>query len=139
MAVSGPVTAAPVKLIFPLPDAGRPMAGLSLVQEKVAPAVPLKLTVPGAPAQIARLAGSFTVGAGVTVIVKVCATPVHPGPFGITVIVPVWALATLALVKLISPLPEAPSSIRGRRTAAGCAAAAWARDWRARVRLPDVR
>jgi hypothetical protein len=41
-AVSGAEGLAAVKEIFPVPEAGRPMAGLELVHSNTAPAVPLK-------------------------------------------------------------------------------------------------
>ena len=68
---SGLLTPAAVKLRLPEPEAGRPMAVLSFVHSKVAPELPVKLTVTCWPAQAVWLAGGLTVAAGLMVMVKV--------------------------------------------------------------------
>ncbi len=57
VAVSGDPVEVALKPILPLPEAGRPMAGLSLVQEKVAPALPLRLMFTACPSQVVTSAG----------------------------------------------------------------------------------
>ena len=111
-AISWLVTLALVKLILPLPDAPSPTTGLSLVQLYVTPTgVPAKVTFTGAPAQTTTLAGWLAVGAGATVMVNNCGVPGQPPLVGVTVMVPVWVVATFAALKFISPLPEAPKPI----------------------------
>ena len=56
-AVSARVTLAAVKLRLPVPEVGKPMAGLSFTQVNTAPAVPVKLAVTGVPPQAFMLAG----------------------------------------------------------------------------------
>lgn len=100
-------TLAAVRLMFPLPEAGRPMAGLLFTQLNAAPVEPERLITMDWLAQIVMLAGRFTVGAGLTVIVNVCGGPGHPFWVGVTLMVPVCAAATNAAVKLMFPLPDA--------------------------------
>lgn len=101
----------PVKLIFPIPDAPSPIAVLELTQLKVAPFVPLKLATTAVPAQALWLAGAITLGAGLTVIVKFSVAPVQPAKEGVTAKLARVGVPTLAAVKLMSPIPEAPSPI----------------------------
>ncbi len=92
------VTLAAVRSIFPTPLIGRPIAGLELVQLKVAPLVPERLIKMDWPLQMEMLAGWLTVGAGLTVMVNVCEAPTQPFSMGVTVIVPVCWLATRGVV-----------------------------------------
>ncbi len=62
LAKTGTPAAAAVKLILPEPEAGRPMAVLSLLQLNVAPGVPVKETLMGCPEQPVWLPGLLTVG-----------------------------------------------------------------------------
>ncbi len=103
---------AALKLRFPLPEAGKPIAGLLFVQLKVGPPVPEKPTLTASLAQTVTSAGSITVGSGLTVIVNVSAGPGQAPP-GVTVIVPVWVVATPAALKFRLPVPEAPRPIAG--------------------------
>ena len=98
---------------FPEPLAPRPIAVLVFVQLKVDPAVPVKLTVTGAPLHTIWLPGLFTVAVGLTVMVKVMADPEHPFTAGVTVMVAVWGVAPeLAAVKEeIFPDPAAARPI----------------------------
>ena len=105
---SGLLTPAAVKLRLPEPEAGRPMAVLSFVHSKVAPELPVKLTVTCWPAQAVWLAGGLTVAAGLMVMVKVWAGPVQPFSVAVTEMVPVMGLAGLAAVNEMLPEPEAP-------------------------------
>lgn len=109
VAVCWLVTVAPVKLISPVPEAAKPMAVLELFHEKVAPVLPEKFETMLAPPQATTFVGWFMEGAGVTVSVKFCVAPVHPFALGVTVIVPVVGAPTVAAVKLILPVPEAPN------------------------------
>lgn len=108
VAVVVTATFAVVKFKSPAPLAGKPMAGLLFVQAKVAPAVPLKLAVAATPPQRVWLAGALIVGAGLTVMVNVCAGPGQAPIPGVTVMVAVSVAPVEALLKLILPLPEAP-------------------------------
>lgn len=108
----GAPTFAAVKLISPMPLAPNPMAVLALVQSKVAPAVPVKLTITAAPAQSVWLAGAATVGTGFTVIIKFCTAPTQPFRLGVTTKLAVNGKPpALVAKKLISPLPLAPRPI----------------------------
>ncbi len=98
-----------VKLMFPLPLAPKPVLVLELVQSKLAPLVPVKLAVTVAPAQTAILAGTVTFGAGLTVMVKFCVAPAQPIDVGVTAILASVGALTLAAVKLMLPVPVAPS------------------------------
>ena len=102
------LTLAETKLILPAPLAPRPTAVLSLVQLKVAPAVPVKTTFTGNPAHTTTLFGWLTLGSGFTVTVNVWEGPTQPFSEGVTVMVPVVVDTTLEAVKLISPEPLAP-------------------------------
>lgn len=108
VAVSVAATLAVVKFKSPLPLAAKPMAGLLFVQANAAPAVPLKVTVVATPPQRVWLAGALIVGAGLIVMVNVCAVPGQAPILGVTVMVAVSVVPGAALVKLILPLPEAP-------------------------------
>jgi hypothetical protein len=90
--------------IFPLPLAASPIVGSLLVQLKpVLPTAPVKLmALVEEPLQTTWLAGSATLGVGLTVMVKLCAIPAQPLAEGVTVIVAV----TGALVKLIAVKDE---------------------------------
>lgn len=105
---------AAVKLaIFPVPLAGKPIAGLLLIQLYTVPATaPVKVTAAvDAPRHSVWLATAFTVGVGFTVIVKLCGVPVQVAAVGVTVIVAVCTVVpVLVAVKLgILPVPPAAS------------------------------
>lgn len=102
-------TPAAIKLRSPVPLAASPMAVLEFVQLKVAPEVPVKAAMILVFAQASMLLGWFTLGAGVTVMVKFCGMPGQPFSVGITVKLPVVGAPTLAAVKLMLPVPLAPS------------------------------
>ncbi len=57
VAVCGVAGLAAVKLMLPAPEVASPIAGLSLVQLKVAPVEPVRLTLTGWPPQLMVLAG----------------------------------------------------------------------------------
>ena len=59
------------------------------------------------PAHTVRLPGGLTVGRGLMVIENVTGSPVQGPWVGVTVILAVCTVVTLALGKLIFPLPEA--------------------------------
>jgi hypothetical protein len=86
--------------IFPLPLAAKPIAVLLFIQIKAVPlTAPVKLMALVAVAlQTAWLAGSATLGVGLTVMVKLCTAPGHPFAAGVTIIVAV----TGALVRLMA-------------------------------------
>jgi hypothetical protein len=92
------------------------MEAVSLVQLKVAPAVPANVTaVVLAPLQTTWSAGSVTVGVGLTVMVKVCGVPTHPAKTGVTVTVAVTgtAPAFTPVNDAMFPEPLAASPIPG--------------------------
>lgn len=102
--------------MLPVPDAASPIDGVLLVQLKVAPTVPVKFTaVVVAFAHKLWSAGSVTVGIGFTVMVNVCAVPVHPASVGVTVIVATTGVvpALVAVKDAMLPLPLAASPIDG--------------------------
>lgn len=103
--------------MFPLPEAARPMPALSLVQLNVVPpTAPEKLTAAVvAPLHKVWSAGSTTFGVGCTVMVNVCAGPVHPLAAGITVMVAVMVdVPLLVAVKAgMSPVPDAARPMEG--------------------------
>ncbi len=71
--------------ILPVPDAAKPMLGVLLVQEKVAPPEPLKLTaVVFEPAQTLWSVGSFTVGKAVAVTLTDPVAVQPPIPVAVT-------------------------------------------------------
>ena len=101
---------------FPVPLALSPMLVLLLVQVKVAPAGTLvKLVpataVPGHTVLFAGTVAGFTIGLGLTVMVKVFDVPAQPFTVGVTVMVPVMGvLPELVEVKPGTlPVPLAPS------------------------------
>lgn len=112
-AVTGavPLLTALKDTILPVPDAGRPMEAVLLVQLYTVPATgPLKATaVVGAPLQRFWLLIAFTVAVGFTVMVKVVAGPGQPLADGVTVIVAVCTVEVLfvAVKEAILPLPLA--------------------------------
>lgn len=108
LAISWVETPVDVKFRLPMPLAPRPMAVLSFDQEKMAPDDPENVAVTGAPPQTEILAGWLTVGNGLTVMVKLWLGPGHPLALGVTVMLPVVGLVTLAAVKEISPEPLGP-------------------------------
>jgi hypothetical protein len=101
--------------ISPVPLAARPMEVVLFVQLKVVPlTAPLKATaVVAAPLQTDWLETVFTVGVGLTVIVKVVAVPGQPAFTGVTVIVAVTGDVVLlvAVKDAISPVPLAARPI----------------------------
>ena len=87
------------------------MPVLLLVQEYVSPGVPDEnTTLIGSPSHRVRLAGSFIVGPGVMVILKVWRIPGQPAMYGVTVIVAnsVTPLGVVVVKLGILPVPEAP-------------------------------
>ena len=117
VAVNGaPVALVDTKFRLPVPLAPRPMAVLLLVQLYTVPAtVPVKACVTVAPAHTVWLATGFTVGIGLTVIVKVIGVPGQVMvllKFGVTVIVAtcgvVPALVATKLAILPTPLAARP-------------------------------
>lgn len=105
-------------LMLPVPDAGRPIVVLLLVQVNTVPVVaPENMTacvVP--PSQSAWFGIALTVGVGFTVIVNVIAVPAQPlAVVGVTVIVAVTGAAVLfTAVKLgILPWPLAARPMLG--------------------------
>ena len=75
--------------IFPLPEAAKPIVGVSFVQSKVVfVTFPVKMMLPLAvPLHLTKLAIEFTLGFGLTVIVKVLDKPEQVFATGVTVIV----------------------------------------------------
>ena len=75
--------------MLPFPDAARPMDGVSLVQSNVVlETFPEKLMAPLAvPLHLTKLVIGFTLGFGLTVMVKVLAVPVQVFATGVTVMV----------------------------------------------------
>ena len=103
--------------MFPLPLAARPMEGLSFVQLNAVPAtLPVKLVAAVLAAlQITWFAGCTTLGVGFTVIVKLCAGPLHPLAKGSTTM-PATTTAFVLLIAVkegISPVPFAAKPIAG--------------------------
>ncbi len=111
--VCGVLTLAAVRLILPLPEAGSPMAVLLLVQLRVAPAVPEKLSTADFPAHMFTFPGWSTMGAGLIVMVKVLSWPGQPFSFGVTVNVAVSGPGEKLAVKVMLPVPEADSPMAG--------------------------
>ena len=110
--VVGLDTLAAVKLMLPEPVAGNPMPGLLLVQLSIGfPEGLVNVMVTVLPAQALWFPGLSTAGAGLTVMVKVTGVPGQPLRVGVMVMVATCWLDTLAAVKLMFPLPEAPSPI----------------------------
>lgn len=95
--------------MLPVPLAANPTAVLSLVQVNVAPEVPENGTDTGSPPHTTTLLGWLTDGNGFTVMVNVWFGPIHPASLGVTVTVPMVCEVTFAAVKLMSPMPLAPS------------------------------
>ncbi|MCW5924878.1 MAG: hypothetical protein KIS77_21340 [Saprospiraceae bacterium] len=75
LAISCWATFAAVNEMFPVPLAGSPMAGLGFSHAKVAPGLPERATLTGAPAQAVTGAGAFALGVGRTVMLKLCPLP----------------------------------------------------------------
>ena len=101
-----------VKLgIFPLPVAAKPIEVLSFVQSKVVPATfPVKEIMPlAAVLHFTRFNIAFTVGFGLTVMVKVFGKPVQVLAEGATVIVAITGVvpAFIAVNDGIVLVPEA--------------------------------
>src|SRR5690349_20515984 len=115
VAISWFVTLAAVNMMFPVPEIPRPMAGLSFVQLKVVlfAGLPESVMLMGVPLQTSTSSGTFATGVGFTVMLNVIDEPVQGPLVGITVIVAFWVAVTAALVKLMSPVPEAPSPMEG--------------------------
>ena len=123
MAATGTLVALiAVKLaILPVPLAARPIDGVVFVQVNTVPAtVPVKLTgAVEAAAHTAWLAGWFTFGVGLTVMVKVLDEPTQLLPplvnVGVTVIVAVTGtlLTLVAVNDRILPVPDATNPIDG--------------------------
>lgn len=101
--------------ILPVPLATRPIEVLSLAQLKFVPlTAPVKfIALVDEPLHKTWLAGSTTLGVGLTVMVKLCEGPGHPNAVGVTVIVAVTGtLVVLIAVKAgILPVPPAAKPI----------------------------
>ena len=102
--------------ISPVPLAAKPIAVLSFVQLYVTPLVMLPVNVTAsvvAPLHLAWSAGLFTIGAGLTVMVKDSGVPGQPLIVGVTVIVPLIAVfpALVAVNEAIFPVPLAANPI----------------------------
>ena len=102
---------------FPVPDAGRPIAGVSFVHVKPV-AVPVNVTAAVVvPAQSSWLVIALTTGVGCTVIVKTFTGPLHvtaPNVYlGVMVIVAVTGVvpALVAVKAAMLPVPLAASPI----------------------------
>jgi len=103
--------------ISPFPEAGKPIAGLSLFHEYV---VFMMLPVIGVravavPLHQSWLAMLFTLGAGFTVMVKLLGVPTQPLAVGVTVIVATTGVVPVltAVNTGMSPLPVAAKPIAG--------------------------
>lgn len=101
-----------VKLgIMPLPEAAKPIDGVSFVQSKVVPEIlPVKEMVPlAAPLHLAKLAIEFTLGFGLTVMIKVLDKPEQELAIGLIVIVAVKGVVPvfIAVNAGIEFVPEA--------------------------------
>ena len=102
--------------ILPLPLAPRPIAVLLLVQLYDVP-VPLNVTaVVDVLLHTLWFPTAVTVGVGFTVIVKVCAVPTQPLAVGVTVNIPLIALAPVFVavneaIELPVPLAAAPIEV----------------------------
>ena len=97
--------------ILPLPDAARPIDGVSFVQSKV---VPFKLLVKGIvplamPLHFTRLVIELTLGRGLTVILNVLDKPVQLLAAGVTVTVAITGVkpVLIAVNDGMELLPEA--------------------------------
>ena len=111
-----PAALVATKFKFPVPDAANPIPVFVLAQLYTVPGTkPVKLAVTVTPAHTVWLACAFTVGVGLTVIVKLIGVPAHPLAVGVTVIVATTgALVILVATKLaMLPLPAAASPIDG--------------------------
>lgn len=100
-----------IKERSPLPLALRPMLVLEFIHVNDAPLLPVNTTPIEVPAQATTLAGTFMVGAGVTVRVKFCGVPVQPFSVGVTTKFPVVDVTTVEAIKLMFPEPEVPRPI----------------------------
>lgn len=78
LAETGPPVMAAVKLIFPVPEAGKPIEVLSLTHSNVAPMLPVKVTLTGWPAQAGTLGTGLTEGTGGTAGTGGAAQPALP-------------------------------------------------------------
>jgi hypothetical protein len=102
--------------IFPVPDAGIPIAGFELVQLIVDPTLAPQVT-PGnwAPSQYTFDAGVVNAGTGFTVIVKLLAGPLQDPRCGITETVAKigFAVVFVAVNDGTAPEPDAASPMVG--------------------------
>ena len=94
-----------VKLMGPLPARFKPMSTLSLVQVNVAPGVPVGEILMICPAQRVRFGNWVTLGKGKTVTIKVRGVPGQPNSEGVTVMLPVVVVVTVAAISFRSPEP----------------------------------
>lgn len=103
--------------IVPVPEAPMPVAVLLFVQATVAVALLVVQAIAGtvAPSQKTLEAGTVMVGAGLTVIVKLLAVPLHVPRCGTTEIVAVTGFAELfvAVKEGSPPFPDAANPILG--------------------------
>lgn len=93
------------------------MLALSLVQAKEAPGVVLVKLLADTVLALHRvmLAGTLTMGVGLTVITMVCAAPVQPLAEGVMVMVPLMgkAVVLLAVKAEILPVPAVANPMAG--------------------------
>ena len=110
-----PVLVALKAVMFPVPEAAKPIAVLLFVQAKVPPVGVLEKAVIaiGSPLQITILDGTVTVGVGFTVMVYVLAVPGQLFTVGVTVIVELIGEVPVlvALKPAMLPVPEATKLI----------------------------
>jgi len=105
------------EVMFPVPEAAKPIAGLVLVQVKLPPVGTLTKAVAGikVPLQKVAFEGTETVGIGFTVMVKVICGPVHIPSLAVTEIVAVIGVEPVFVDVKDGrlPLPEVANPIAG--------------------------
>lgn len=89
------------------PLIGKPTLAFVLVQANVLPAVALKLTAMGTPAQRVTLGNGVNTGTALTVALNVMGVPEQPFSTGVTVTTPVCVVWLGAVFTEILPAPEA--------------------------------
>ena len=111
--VEAAVTSAVKDGILPVPLLAKPVAVLLFVQLNVSLLLPLKaMVLTGKFSQTVIFETLATVPLGFTVIVNVCGVPEQPFITGVTVMVDISVVATVADVKeAISPVPLAASPV----------------------------
>jgi hypothetical protein len=94
--------------MLPVPEASSPIEGVSLVQLKVAPAVPVNVTaVVLAPLHTTWSVGSVRVGVGLTVMVNICGVPTQVANTGVTVMVAITG-TPVAFTPVNTPMLPVP-------------------------------